>query len=302
LNDDVWKFLGFTHSQKRSPRIPARAIFFLIFTRKKKESHTGTFMSCEENPAVAADDEEDKEKPATTATAKAKRIITYDAAIRVWTQELGYNKESFIWSADDPENFICGICPVSKKDKTPKSMRCKTFTIKQHCGREKHKEAWKGITSDDGVVPVSSPQKSERAPVVRQSSVFAGRSAGGGAGGSGGGGSKKRAPKIRRPLQLEEEEEEEIEVRVELEPAKKKRERVIAHSPSKKPKNKKPKHVEREEHDADDDELVDVEVQALEQEWQQYLAQHLGRKQKQEMFARRLQRIKDAFDNNKNTN
>jgi hypothetical protein len=217
---------------------------------------------------------------------KAKRIIPRERAVKIWTTELGNPASTFQWDPNNHRQFKCGVC-----HDTP-VIRCKAMTLRQHCKRNKHVEALKRFVGGKK----HHEEEPEEKPLVKQAAVFSTTTSS----------SKKPAKKKTKvapppPEPSEDEQDGEEEVQVEKKkkkkaPAPKKRERAPKKpkSPQKKKKQKTP--VDEEEEDSDAIDIAPVS-RDLEDDWKRYVAKNLGPKQREAMFARRLRRIMDEFEN-----
>lgn len=249
-----------------------------------------------------ADDQEGEEGVEEGEDAKARRIAAEDKelriiprerAVKIWTAELGNPAATFQWDPANHRQFKCGVCfdtPV---------IRCKAMTLRQHCKRNKHTEALKVMVGRGGEGGGKKEEEEEERPLVKQAAVFV----------QGMSSNKKKKNKniVPSPEPSEEEEEEVVVAEIEKKkkkktpPAPKKRERAPKRTEKKKnntpsPKKKKQKPVEEED---DRDDVIDIAPVSrdLEDDWKRYVAKNLGPKQREAMFARRLSKIMDEFEN-----
>jgi hypothetical protein len=251
---------------------------------------------------------EDAKARRIAAEDKELRIIPRDRAVKIWTTELGNPAATFQWDPDNHREFKCGVCYD-----TP-SIRCKAMTLRQHCKRNKHTEALKGLVGRGG----GNKEEEEEKPLVKQAAVFSVAAVQGS--------NKKKTAKKKRVTPPpepsddddddEQDEEEEVKVKGNTKkatkkkktppPPVKKRERA-PHPPKKakknstpSPKKKKQKAVEEDQDRVDDDDVIDIAPVSrdLEDDWKRYVAKNLGPKQREAMFARRLRRIMDEFEGN----
>lgn len=228
-----------------------------------------------------------------STTDKAKRIIPRERAVKIWTDELGNPSATFQWNPSDHENFVCGVC------KDHPVIRCKAMTLRQHCKRNKHKDALRDML---GLPPAAAAAgaEEEEPTLVRQSAVFAHS------------GTRKKAvqnkkkkTKKRSPSPLvfsEGDDDEEIPSPL-LPPSPppqpaRKRDREPKNKIAKKAPKKKKKQEEEEEEEEEHEHAVIAPVSKnLDADWQRYLAKHLGPKQREALFEKRLRKIMDEFEN-----
>lgn len=232
-----------------------------------------------EQEAYDQEGEEEREEAARIAAEdKELRIIPRERALKIWTTELGNPAATFQWDPANHREFKCGVC-----HDTP-SIRCKAMTLRQHCKRNKHIEALKGLVGGKK----KQEEEPEEKPLVKQAAVFVQ------------GSSKKPAKKkkVAPPPEPSEEDEEEVQVEKKKKktPVPKKRERA----PAKKPKSSKKKQKTPVDEEQEDSDVIDIApvVRDLEDDWKRYVAKNLGPKQREAMFARRLRRIMDEFEGN----
>lgn len=268
-SDDELDEFGVSNGKRSVSRVPRTGA-----RRKEQEAYD------QEGEERMEEGEEDEARR-IAAKDKELRIIPRERALKIWTTELGNPAATFQWDPANHREFKCGVC-----HDTP-VIRCKAMTLRQHCKRNKHVEALKGLVGG---------KEQEEKPLVKQAAVFVQ------------GSNKKKKTKVAPPTpppEPSDEEEEEVQVESKKKkkkrtPVPKKRERPPPTKKPKSPKKKKQKTPVDDDEEDSDDVMVDIAPVArdLEDDWKRYVAKNLGPKQREAMFARRLRRIMDEFEGN----